>query len=109
MTASDAGRSRTLDAARLVAEHWRKAMLSPAFPAGMAHPLCMVLAALDGETDPDEVGVGSSPERDALLAMTAHQAGCAQHDQPMQRCLDYGKTHVIPNADDACSRTTDAP
>lgn len=45
-----------LATARFVAEHWRKAMVEWGKP-GDAHPLCMVLAALDGATDPVECGI----------------------------------------------------
>ncbi len=41
---------------RLVADHWRASiMLGDAKWA--AHPLCMVLAAIDGETDPSQCGL----------------------------------------------------
>ncbi len=50
------GESRVA-AARFVADHWRKSLLESKEQAWAAHPLCMVLAALDGETDPIECGI----------------------------------------------------
>lgn len=56
--------------ARIVAEHWRAALVAMAetFPhlSGMAHPLCMVLAALDGEADPVQLGVGEGADAEAI-------------------------------------------
>lgn len=46
-----------LRAARFVADHWRRHALASDVPLA-AHPLCMVTAALDGETDPAQCGVG---------------------------------------------------
>lgn len=43
------------DKSREVADHWRRGLLDET--AGGAHALCMVLAALDGETDPAELGM----------------------------------------------------
>ena len=51
------GLSQKLRVARFVADHWRKAMASSPGTSFAAHPLCMVLAALDGETDPLECGI----------------------------------------------------
>lgn len=56
---------RTLRAARFVADHWRRALLG--HPGAMAHPLCMVLTALDGSTDPVECGIDQA-EHDAFRA-----------------------------------------
>lgn len=53
--------------ARFVADHWRVAILAgdvTGTQAWAAHPLCMVLAALDGETDPVQCGI-SADARDA--------------------------------------------
>ena len=59
--------------ARLVADHWRKAMLDAGderMPArATAHPLCMVLAALDGETRPEHLGI--TPESDEWHVLSA--------------------------------------
>jgi len=47
-----------LERSRFVADYWRRGILD--FKSGTgweAHPLCMVLAALDGETDPTLMGV----------------------------------------------------
>ncbi len=59
--------------ARLVADHWRKAMLDAGderMPArAAAHPLCMVLAALDGETRPEHLGI--TPESDEWHVLSA--------------------------------------
>lgn len=45
-------------AARFVAEHWRDAFMALDGPARVGcHPLAMVLAALDGETDPVQLGI----------------------------------------------------
>lgn len=50
--------------ARFVAEHWRDAALAwrdegvdSTVTSAVAHPLNMVLNALDGETDPAELGL----------------------------------------------------
>lgn len=61
-----AGVRRSVDAelrlarARFVAEHWHKAITSGGITDWQmwhAHPLCMVLAALDGEADPVQCGI----------------------------------------------------
>lgn len=50
-----------LAAARFVAEHWRDAFMTLDGPARVGcHPLAMVLAALDGETDPVELGIAAT-------------------------------------------------
>ena len=49
-----------VDTARFVADHWRGYFLGldPHDPARVgAHALCMVIAALDGETDPQMCGI----------------------------------------------------
>jgi hypothetical protein len=63
----------TLRAARFVADHWRQSVL--ASPDDMtapwrlaAHPLCMVLAALDGERDPAQLGIEPA-DHDAFRAV----------------------------------------
>ena len=51
---------RTLNRTRFVADHWRVGVLSGDIcgtNAFASHSLCMVLAALDGETDPTELGL----------------------------------------------------
>jgi hypothetical protein len=71
--AGERRRASTVQVARLVADHWRRAAISWSdrqMPGHVtAHPLCCVLAALDGETDPDRLGVGDGPERDAIRAL----------------------------------------
>jgi hypothetical protein len=59
---ADAQASRALRAARFVAEHWRDETLAHQTPymALTTHPLAMVLAAMDGETDPVHVGLNES-------------------------------------------------
>lgn len=55
----------TLARARFVADHWRDSMLDgPSETLWAAHPLAMVLAALDGETDPIQCGIAPAA-RDA--------------------------------------------
>lgn len=60
-----------LEGGKLVAEHWRReAMrLGPGDGmAGIAHVCCMILAALDGERDPRNLGITpNSPEEKELL------------------------------------------
>lgn len=63
---------RTVDATRIVTDHWRRACLdgSPDL-RWTAHPLCMVLAALNGETAPEEVGVAEdSADARSLRALS---------------------------------------
>lgn len=57
--------------ARLVADHWRRAALTldAAQWRLAAHALCCVLAALDGEDDPALLGVDPGEDFDALLAL----------------------------------------
>ena len=59
--------------AYIVADHWRRAALADTGEMQtrlMAHPLACVQAALDGETDPAQLGVDpSSP--DAVLIVEA--------------------------------------
>jgi hypothetical protein len=53
--------------ARIVVAHWRRVTVTWNMPipgAVAAHPLCCVLAALDGETDPAHLGIEPS-SRDA--------------------------------------------
>lgn len=70
-----ARRRRASQIARLVADHWRRTAVdwgNQLMPGRVAaHPLCCVLAALDGESDPDQLGVGAGPEREAILALGA--------------------------------------
>ena len=60
----------TTRAARIVATYWRDHMMAEDGAAlwGCAHPLAMVLAALDGETDPVQLGV--DPESEAAAALS---------------------------------------
>jgi 8-oxo-dGTP pyrophosphatase MutT (NUDIX family) len=65
-----------LEAARLVAEHWREWLSElgekPLTGHDLSHPLRCVLAALDGETDPWALGVEpGSPTAVALAALGA--------------------------------------
>lgn len=48
-----------LHTARRVAEHWCSAIMAWDDGKWAAHPLCMVLAALDGETDPAQLGMSA--------------------------------------------------
>ena len=44
--------------ARIVAEYWRDEMMKSGDPLRIcAHPLAMVIGALDGETAPREMGI----------------------------------------------------
>ena len=56
-TIDDSKRIRTLQITRLVAEHWRRESLKDDITRIIAHPMCMILNALDGEIDPREIGV----------------------------------------------------
>lgn len=49
--------------ARHTADHWRRWALDAEMGLA-AHALCMVLAALDGETDPAQLGIGIGPPDD---------------------------------------------
>lgn len=53
------GSDALLRTARFVAEYWRDAVMGSdeLRRTGMSHPLAMVLAALDGETDPAQCGI----------------------------------------------------
>lgn len=67
--------------ARLVADHWRAwAMRQPdamTMPTRIAaHPLCCVLAALDGETDPDRLGIEPNTVTAALIRDEVSTASC---------------------------------
>lgn len=57
--APDTGAEERLRAARFVAIHWRDAVMASDTlrQTGMSHPLAMVLAALNGETEPRELGL----------------------------------------------------
>lgn len=57
-----------LAVARVVAEHWRDAMMRDPDLRFAAHPLACVLAAMDGETDPAQLGVEEGPDADAIRA-----------------------------------------
>lgn len=50
--------------ARFTAEHWRDALLEDREAAWAAHPLAMVLAALDGADDPTECGISPTATDD---------------------------------------------
>lgn len=62
-------------AGRIVAEHWRDALMATAreHPENAlgTHPVAMVLAALDGETDPTAVGIDPEHVDAARLAALA--------------------------------------
>ncbi len=59
----------TTRAARIVATHWRDQMMAAdGVLRGCAHPLAMVLAALDGETDPVQLGVDLESDAAAYLS-----------------------------------------
>jgi hypothetical protein len=62
-----------VEVARIVADHWRRAALEwgdDLMHGRMtAHPLCCVLAALDGETDPRQLGVAEGSDADAIRAL----------------------------------------
>lgn len=65
---------RRLVAARFVADHWRAQYLEmvkagdPTFAIG-THPLALVIAAMDGETDPDQLGLNEDVRVDFLRAI----------------------------------------
>lgn len=68
------GDDQRVNIARIVADHWRNAAMAHAdddmIPFRvMAHPLCMVLSALDGETDPNQLGVSEGPDADKITAL----------------------------------------
>lgn len=54
----------TAAVARYVADHWREAAATNGWPVA-AHPLSLVLAALGGETDPEQLGLNEE-DRAAL-------------------------------------------
>lgn len=59
----------TTQAARIVATYWRDHMMAAdGVLRGCAHPLAMVLAALDGETDPARLGVDPESAAAAYLS-----------------------------------------
>lgn len=65
-----------LATARWVAEHWRAAAMGWDPPAPMiAHPLSMVLAALDGVTDPAHLGIEEDAHTDLHHARQAAGKG----------------------------------
>jgi hypothetical protein len=59
----------TIARSKFVAEHWRKGLMRYPSTQGQAHPLCMVLAALDGETEPGECGLDDDAH-DAFRALS---------------------------------------
>lgn len=69
--------------ARVVAEHWRDAVMSSEsaeerVPWRMAaHPLALVLVALDGEQAPIELGVGDGPDADRIRALATDRTGAS--------------------------------
>lgn len=77
----------TIARARFVAEHWRDAMLNgrPEY-RWVAHPLAMVLAALDGETDPDQCGIDPRAH-EAFRALVGTETG----DRPPLQEADGGR------------------
>lgn len=63
----------TLRIARFAAEHWRNAMMASESTRLAAHPCAMILAAVNGETDPVECGIEDWAQ-DAFLAVVAGAA-----------------------------------
>ena len=61
--------------ARIVADHWRKAALADGVLEVpyrvMAHPLVLVIDALDGESDPNQLGVAQGEDFEAIMRITA--------------------------------------
>ena len=66
----DARLRARLDVARAVADHWRAVAVEHGWiEAG--HALCCVLAALDGETDPTQLGISDGyPDADHIAQHT---------------------------------------
>lgn len=62
-----------LRVARFTAEHWRDATLMSEHTRIGAHPCAMILAALDGETDPVQCGI-EDWAKDAFRAVVAGEA-----------------------------------
>lgn len=61
--------------ARIVAEYWRDEMMrSDGTLRICAHPLAMVLAALDGETEPVQMGIPDA-EYERRIAAAYEQEG----------------------------------
>lgn len=64
--------ARIIQTARVVADHWRAASME--WGDGLmlgrlaAHPLCMVLSALDGVMDPTELGIEPGPDADRIFS-----------------------------------------
>jgi hypothetical protein len=56
--------------ARFVCEHWRAGL-----DLADRHPLNCVLAALDGETDPNELGIDEEAHADFRLVLHSPQVG----------------------------------
>lgn len=54
----------TAAVARYVADHWRESAVTNGWKVA-SHPLCLVLAALTGETDPEQLGL-TEEDRGAL-------------------------------------------
>ena len=64
-------------AARFVATYWRDAVMASAElrRTGMSHPLAMVLGALDGETDPAELGIDADRRDDFRASLGDSRGG----------------------------------
>jgi hypothetical protein len=66
---------RRLEIARLVADSWRQFALRHGDIRSSlqlaAHPLVCVMAALDGETRPEHLGIDEGPTADAIRALSA--------------------------------------
>ncbi len=58
--AAEIGRKNQI--AKIVAEHWRNESLKDPITRMIAHPCALILAALEGENNPSELGV--NPESD---------------------------------------------
>jgi hypothetical protein len=73
LASSEAEAALAVARARFVAEKWRDAIMASEElrRTGMSHPVVMVLAALDGETDP--VHVGLNAEHHAAYRQLAEQ------------------------------------
>lgn len=75
MSAEKPSPEERLRTAHIVAEYWHEALLDLGRKhlhlAGMAHPMGCVLAALNGETDPEELGVAADSAAALVLRALA--------------------------------------
>jgi hypothetical protein len=105
--------------ATLVADHWRRGMLDGGdreMPQRLAaHPLCCVLAALEGEADPNGLGVGPGEDAEAIRAVTADV--WKQRFQPMtpiviaavQALCEFEQEHLLEMGYDLSYAQEDLP